>query len=218
MFAHRQIGGISVTSTQQNTISEAVPLDSRILNQLKVDFGMTRSLQREFHEVLIDPGTVSLSKDNRGLRNVFKRSGLNHRNLDHWKYLLAVLAEALYPPTSRAAALRTERKKKWIIETERAFFLEVAKIYIETGKAIPYICADLKGLAAGQSVSLYRTPSVEALKNKFSMLLTAAKKSLCSTQKEPWLGIDQGELRSLLKKIADQRREQRKRRSQKRKS
>jgi hypothetical protein len=109
-------------------------------------------------------------------------------------------------------------QEKMDIETERAFFLEVAKIYIETGKAIPYICADLKGLAAGQSVSLYRTPSVEALKNKFSMLLTAAEKSLCSTQKEPWLGIDQGELRSLLKKIADQRREQRKGRSQKRKS
>ena len=179
---------------------------------------MTRSLQRDFHEVLIDPRTVSLSKDNQGLRIVFKRSGLNHRNLDHWKYLLAALAGALYPPTSKAAAGRAERKKERIIEKERAFFLEVAQTYIETGKPIRCICADLKAIAVGQLDSPYRAPGVKALENKFSKLFTAARKSLRSTQKEPWLGIDQGKLRSLVKKIVARRREQRKQRSQKRKS
>jgi hypothetical protein len=84
---------------------------NRIFDQLKAEFANTRSLQREFHEVLIDPYTVSLSKHNRGLRNVFKRSGLNHRNQDHWKYLLSIVAAALYPSATIAAAREKKRKK-----------------------------------------------------------------------------------------------------------
>jgi hypothetical protein len=82
-----------------------------------------RSLQREFHEVLIDPYTVSLSKHNRGLRTVFKRSGLNHRNQDHWKYLLSVVAAALYPSTSIVETRKKERKKNGVSsQTEHSFW------------------------------------------------------------------------------------------------
>ena len=114
MFAHRQIGGNQrdINSAEYDIRSGTFE-NSRILNQLKADFGMTRSLQREFHEVLIDPGTVSLSKDNRGLRNVFKRSGLNNSKIwSHWKYLLAVLAEALYPPTVESCGAQDGTQEK----------------------------------------------------------------------------------------------------------
>jgi hypothetical protein len=207
---------INVASNHKSRISEATPPGSRIFGQLKLEFANMRSLQREFHEVLIDPYTVSLSKHNRGLRTVFKRSGLNHRNQDHWKYLLSVVAAALYPSTSIVETRKKERKKKWSVESNRAFFLEVAQIYIETGNPIICVCAHLKGLPPEQRNSHYSAPDAETLENKFSKLWNAAKIHVRKTN-EPWLGIDQGELRSLMEKIEAKRREQRSKR-QKRKS
>jgi len=154
------------------------------------------------------------------LRNVFKRSGLNHRNQDHWKYLLSIVAAALYPSATIAAAREKKRIKKWNVESLRAFFLEVAQIYIETGKAIKCICAHLKELPSGQRNSHYSGPSAKALANIFSKLSNAAERHLC-TKKGPWLGIARGELRDLLEKIEAKRREQRSKSSrmrQKRKS
>jgi hypothetical protein len=195
-----------------NGISDAKALGSRIFDDLKAEFATLRIVRSQFGYILIDPRTVSLSKDNRGLRNVFKRSGLDHRNSDHWKYLLSVVAGALYPPRSDAAARANERKKKWNIESTRAFFLEVARTFIETGKSIISICTDLKALAVDQPDSPYRAPSARALENKFSVLLGEAEAHLREAN-ESWLGIDRAELQNLIEKIKAERTEQRKKRA-----
>ena len=191
--------------------AKARPSSFEIFEAVRVEFRATRHIKRQFHEVFVDPYTVSLSKHNRGLQIVFKRSGLNHRNLDHWKYLLSIVTAALFPPEPVAGNRNRERNKKWNVDLRRAFFLDVAKICVENGKTAANACADLKITAAGSSP--YAGPGAKGLANRFSALCRAAEKHLSSYPNESWMGIGYDDLRDRMERIKAQRRGGRKQRS-----
>jgi hypothetical protein len=153
---------------------------------------------------------ISLSKDDRSWRTIFQ-TGFDRRNPNHLEFLRFIL-EGRHPPTPDATAGANERKKKWTVESTRAFFLEVARRFVETGKSIISICADLKQSAVTQLDSPYRALSARSLEDKFSKLFGKAVAHLRDTN-EAWLGIGRAELQNLIKKIKAERTEQRKQRA-----
>jgi hypothetical protein len=65
---------------------------------IKEELAWMKEAERDWGEVLIDPYTIALNSENPALQRIFKESGLNKKNPDHWKLLLARLAAVVYLP------------------------------------------------------------------------------------------------------------------------
>ena len=186
-----------LSKSQEQKSSE----DSEVAARLWRYFKETRFLQGTFREILIDPYTISLSKKhNRGLVQVFKRSQLNPKNPDHWKYLLSMLAAALYPPSPHEEAQLTERKHKWTDENIRLCFVEVAETCLSSNqpaaKVLEGMTPDrlekmkLEQPARYESLKHLRYLSDRGRQNWFSNWRSAARDACRSRRRLSWFGTD----------------------------
>ncbi|MCX7308931.1 MAG: hypothetical protein NTZ72_13720 [Afipia sp.] len=172
-----------------------------ILKRLKFEYTWIKQATVDWGTLLIDPYTIALNNQNPGLKRAFQESGLDRKNSDHWKFLLAAVVRAIYEKS-------TVRKKKWNPKLEREFFLGVSDRRISTSKpSVSDICSDMVRTGAVSGALAYT--SIPTLANKHSVLLRSARK--CLAKRSDFLTIDHDMLSGILAKFPKKRRGKRSR-------
>jgi len=64
--------------------------------QLTAEIDWIREWQELYGDILIDPVSVAVGKQNTHLKRLFELTKLNRNNTDHWKFLLSILIETAY--------------------------------------------------------------------------------------------------------------------------
>jgi len=113
-----------------------------IASLIKSELDWMKEAKRDFGELLVDPYTIAVSRNNPGLKRVFAESGLDAKDPDHWKLLLAAVVDIVYRPRKGGPG----RPVKWTAKLNHALVLDAYKLRVEAPhKSNEDIAADLAG-------------------------------------------------------------------------
>lgn len=116
-----------------------------IASLIKSELDWMKEAKRDFGEVLVDPYTIAVSRNNPGLKRVFAESGLDAKDPDHWKLLLAAIVDIVYRPRKSGPG----RPVKWTSKLNHALVLDAYKLRVEApNKSNEDLAADLAGTKA----------------------------------------------------------------------
>lgn len=111
-----------------------------IASLIKSELDWMKEAKRDFGELLVDPYTIAMSRHNPGLKRAFAESGLDAKDPDHWKLLLAAIVDIVYRPRRSGPG----RRVKWTAKLNYALLRDAYKRHLEDpNKSNEQIAADL---------------------------------------------------------------------------
>lgn len=70
-----------------------------IASLIRSELDWMKEARRDFGELLVDPFTIAVSRNNPALKRIFAESGLDKKDPDHWRLLLAAVTDIVYRPS-----------------------------------------------------------------------------------------------------------------------
>ena len=115
-------------------------MTKRVASLIKSELEWMRDAQQDLGHIPVDPYLIMVGRHNAGLKRLFAESGLDRKDPDHWKLLLARTSEIVYPPPKAGPG----RPIKWSAKLGNNLLKDAFKLRLqEPKKAIQKIAEEL---------------------------------------------------------------------------
>lgn len=132
-----------------------------IARLIKVELDWMRAAQGEWGQILVDPYLITVGRHNTALKRIFADSELNPKDADHWKLLLARIAQIVYRPRTAGPG----RPVTWTPKLHHEMLKDSFRVRLEEPKkGIEYIAEKVSGLDKWQGYVIDRERIQNALR------------------------------------------------------
>jgi len=101
-----------------------------IARLIKSELDWMREAQRDWGHIAVDPYLIMVGRQNSALKRVFDESNLDRNDSDHWKLLLASIAQIVYSPPKPGPG----RTVEWTFRLGYELLKDALKLRLEEPK------------------------------------------------------------------------------------